>query len=324
MIFKGTPIYNKLRDVKHSAKMMLENIGAKGYVFMLHRVENINLDGLESNEGLKVSPKFLDNFISSVEKNYDFISVFDIEKRLKEHFDKKFIVWTFDDGYKDNLTNALPIFQKHHCPFTVFVASSFPDKNCILWWLVLEEIFAKTNELTLSDGSSFLLNTKQEKEDAFSAIHKKIMSIKSSNFENELNKLFSPLKVDWKCLNERLCLSWNEIKELQKSGICTIGAHTANHYKLRNLHTKNDVFNEIEIGIQRFTQELNGYKPTVFAYPFGTKNEAWKREYLAAKEFNFDVAFASVGGGVKNNSSKYSLPRIALTENSVFPFLRMN
>ena len=36
---------------------------------------------------------------------------------------------TFDDGYKDNLTNALPIIEKYNIPITIFVTASFIDKS---------------------------------------------------------------------------------------------------------------------------------------------------------------------------------------------------
>jgi peptidoglycan/xylan/chitin deacetylase (PgdA/CDA1 family) len=38
------------------------------------------------------------------------------------------VVVTFDDGYLDNLTNALPIMKRHGIPATVFVTSAFCDQ----------------------------------------------------------------------------------------------------------------------------------------------------------------------------------------------------
>lgn len=42
------------------------------------------------------------------------------------------MVFTMDDGYKDNYTNALPIFKKYNVPYTIFVTTNFPDRQAIL------------------------------------------------------------------------------------------------------------------------------------------------------------------------------------------------
>ena len=41
---------------------------------------------------------------------------------------------TFDDGWLDNLTVALPILEKHRMPATIFVASSVLDSDDDIWW----------------------------------------------------------------------------------------------------------------------------------------------------------------------------------------------
>src|SRR4026208_1138251 len=39
------------------------------------------------------------------------------------------VLITFDDGYRDNLENAVPILQRHGYPAVVFVPSAFPDER---------------------------------------------------------------------------------------------------------------------------------------------------------------------------------------------------
>ena len=44
------------------------------------------------------------------------------------------VVVTFDDGYRDNLTNALPIAESKGVPITVFVTSGILGNHHGLWW----------------------------------------------------------------------------------------------------------------------------------------------------------------------------------------------
>src|SRR6478609_8257448 len=44
------------------------------------------------------------------------------------------VVVTFDDGYRDNLTNALPIAEAKGVPITVYVTSGAVGNGKGLWW----------------------------------------------------------------------------------------------------------------------------------------------------------------------------------------------
>ena len=57
----------------------------------------------------------------------------------------KCIVFTLDDGYLDNYTNALPIFIKYNVPFTIYITTSFPDHKFTMWWYALEDIILNSN-----------------------------------------------------------------------------------------------------------------------------------------------------------------------------------
>jgi peptidoglycan/xylan/chitin deacetylase (PgdA/CDA1 family) len=48
-----------------------------------------------------------------------------LRKLLTEPAEKSHISITFDDGYKDNLTVALPLLEKYELPATIFMAAGF-------------------------------------------------------------------------------------------------------------------------------------------------------------------------------------------------------
>jgi len=48
---------------------------------------------------------------------------------------KKTVVITFDDGYRSNFSNALPVIKKYNIPATVFLAAGYIGKNKSFPWL---------------------------------------------------------------------------------------------------------------------------------------------------------------------------------------------
>lgn len=310
-IIKKTLLGKILLSIKHN----FNSIGDYGYVLMLHRVGELNHSGISENENMKVSPAFLEHFILEVQKDYDIISISDIAERLKTKQKRKFICFTFDDGYKDNFTLGYPIFKKLNVPFTIFTTASFPNKTALLWWFKIEELILENDVITLSDGSYYTCKTLEEKNTVFVEIRKKILELNQLNLEIELNSLFSNYSICWKDLDEELCLSWEEIKKLHEDSLVTIGAHTAHHYNLKELKNEEDVRNEIIEGMQDFEKHC-GIKTTFFAYPFGSPYEAGLREYRITKQIGFESAYCGCGGGIKKSSNPYSYPRIALMDNT--------
>ena len=68
------------------------------------------------------------------------VSMDDVPLRLKQPRGRKFIAFTFDDGYRDNFTHALPIFREAGVPFTVNVTTGFIAAWQPVWWYGIEQI----------------------------------------------------------------------------------------------------------------------------------------------------------------------------------------
>ena len=62
---------------------------------------------------------------------------------------QRFAVITFDDGYRDTMTTALPILEAHAAPFTVFVPTGAPTRTLYSWWLGLRELFRTRDTVTI-------------------------------------------------------------------------------------------------------------------------------------------------------------------------------
>ena len=289
---------------------------AIGLVYMLHHVTDKDPNGIPTNEDLKVSPAFLEKIILAYQaKGFAFISLDELSAILSSSQKPKppFITFTIDDGYLDNYTNALPIFERHHVPFAIFVATDFIDQKAVLWWDVLEELIIH-NEIIHYNKQSFPCHTFQEKWDTFRIIREDILKYDQSQLIESLQKAFHNYHIDWlKPIREK-AMTWDQIKELSQHPLCTIGGHTVSHPALNQL-SDDDFRLEVRVGIEKL-ESVTGQKINHFAYPYGSPNEIGEREYRLISEFNFKTSFIAYGGCIteKNKNNITHLPRVYLHE----------
>src|SRR4030095_6357518 len=68
---------------------------------------------------------------------------------------------TVDDGYRDFLLYAYPVFRKFEIPCTVYLVSDFLDGKLWLWWNQLEYAFRNSRRDSLTfelDGRAFTVS----------------------------------------------------------------------------------------------------------------------------------------------------------------------
>ena len=84
---------------------------------MLHRiVKKDSALRIEKNRKSEVSPEYLESIINYfLKNNYDIVSLDRIyEILINKKRQKKFVSFTFDDGYIDAYTLAYPVFKKYN------------------------------------------------------------------------------------------------------------------------------------------------------------------------------------------------------------------
>ena len=289
--------------------------GALGVVLMLHRIAEYDPSRLVPNEDLKVSPLFLQKTIDKYKKaGFTFLSlddVYDVITR-KNRIEKPFVAFTLDDGYLDNYTIAYPIFKQANVPFCIFVATDFPDRRAILWWITIEDLILANSIIKLSDGSTYICQTYQQKWDTFRLLREKILKLDQRNLLPSLQTLFASYQIDWLEPIQKMSMSWENIKELGEEPLCTIGGHTMSHPSFAPLALE-DIKTEIEGGIKRLQSVIN-YDIHHFAYPYGSIKEDGEREYEFLKSFDFKIALVSFGGVITHNdiNNLTHLPRFML------------
>jgi peptidoglycan/xylan/chitin deacetylase (PgdA/CDA1 family) len=84
---------------------------------------------------LTVTPASFEKHLVYLKDNYEVIPLYDLAQRIKQKkLTGREAAITFDDGYRDNLTYALPLLEKYGLPATIFVTSSFIGKRGEFDW----------------------------------------------------------------------------------------------------------------------------------------------------------------------------------------------
>jgi peptidoglycan/xylan/chitin deacetylase (PgdA/CDA1 family) len=295
----------------------------KGIIFMLHRVlpeEERNQFIL--NKDLAISPEKLEEFILHFKsKGYIFITLDDVqawlEKKMK--IKQKFICLTFDDGYRDNLIYGLPILEKHAVPATIYITNCFPNGTCILWWYFLEKHIETAKHLNLNSSIGKLHFSWENREQAhaqFHSIGEAIKSIPIAELPNVLMEAFGKTTIEFENLCQALSLSWDEIVEMSKHPLISIGAHTMNHVSLKQ-QSGVDVENEMRLSKKELEHYI-GKEVSHFAYPYGGTFDVSSRELELAHSLGFKTSTLNQAGNIfkSNHKSMQGLARMPLGNNT--------
>ncbi|SMO50649.1 Polysaccharide deacetylase [Saccharicrinis carchari] len=290
--------------------------GGMGHAVMLHRV--YNEDERLITRGLQVKQDYIENVINYfITKDIDIVSLDEFYERItSKNKTKRFVTFTFDDGYLDNLTHALPVFEKFNAPFSVFVCTGYVDKTAFLWWYLLEEIMLKQDHIQFSfRNKDFVFKTKtnEEKRIAFAKI--KTMILECNNLKDYNMLMEHILKnsgLKHYDLNDKLIMTQTQTKKLGDHPLVTLGAHTLHHLALRKL-SEEEVYTEIKGSVERL-KEITGKPVEYFAYPYGTSIEAGRREFSIAEKCGLKMAFTTEKKNIsrKQSNNLFSIPRVGI------------
>lgn len=289
----------------------------RSHILTYHSVHTGNYidNKLEFNsDAISVSADLFEEQICYLSKNYNCISLSDyIDKIKADTLPNNSIAITFDDGYKNNLTVALPILKKHQVPATIFIASGLIDRSANLWWLELEYLINHTSSIcfTMHKEENHLdLDSKEKKVHALLLFAKLFRTLNLQEQVSILKQVRA--NSSYVFSYDDLMLTWDEVRNLSKESLITIGAHTVNHPVLRHLSPEH-LTNELRQSKIKIEEEID-LPVEMIAYPYGLKSDAYIREFEAAKSESYVAGFTTNFGRINKDSKNnlFSLPRISI------------
>ena len=288
----------------------------RAVILCYHRVVS-ELDYTKTTGPLKnimVTNESFDYQMDYINKNFEVISMDEMADHLLSESQDFKVAVTFDDGYKDNLVNALPILRNYRIPATVYLTTRFLEGDLNMWWYFLWETINKMKTLKFEYRSKvYKYNCRNSKEKS-KAFFKISEIFKDVNI-NEHKVLFGALGNDYrKSGYETLCLKWNDVKKLNNSNLITIGSHTHNHLRLSSFK-KDILISEFKESIDLIQKNIN-CKVKHFAFPFGAKEDINKAVIDVARNLGVVTAVSTRVYPIRKNFEILNLPRLHMRDES--------
>lgn len=317
-MIKRAAIQGGLEVVSLMAKSkMMPGARGLGSIFTLHHVRPAQQKEFDPVAHLAVTPEFLDASITKLKSiGYVPVALEDLQAYLAQP-DRPgpAMVFTLDDGYRDNDAHARPVFEKHEVPYTIFISGGFVDRTHSIWWKTAEELIGRVDQFDFDFGdgeTSYATRTMLEKYATFDRLHKALSCTEQDHIIAQLDRRARAAGICPTGIVDREVMDEAELEVLAQRPLASLGAHTISHINLAHTDASR-MREEIDRSAERVAQ-ITGTKPSTLAYPYGDRCAACQREYQAAEELGFSLAVTTNPGVLTEQSlaSRYSMPRISL------------
>lgn len=233
-----------------------------------------------------------------------------LEEALEELFTKRnvackrdrrrLLVLTFDDGYIDNYTEGFRLAQRYQVPITIFLIPGYVASGCYFWWLAAGKLVSllKSEQVTF-DGCTYHLSVPHERQALIDIIDGRARHTTSiAEREQFLSDVQLALKVSLPCRDltpgdTDLPMTWEQIRDMEASGLVSYGAHTVNHPILAYLSDPKEVLYEVQASRQLLEENL-GHPVRLFAYPVGKMQHIGEQGVEAVKTAGFTWAVTTL------------------------------
>ncbi|MGH8218560.1 MAG: polysaccharide deacetylase family protein [Steroidobacteraceae bacterium] len=238
--------------------------------------------------------------------------------RLRERrLPKRALCVTFDDGYANNYTVALPILLAKGAPATVFVASGFLDGGRMFNDTIIEAVRRAPRGLDLRDIG---LGIHELSDDSLrvNAIESIIMKLKYAAPDERSRLAEGVIERAGPLPPSQLMMTSAQLRALHKSGV-QIGAHTVTHPILASV-SEEEAREEITSG-KRQLETILGAPVTLFAYPNGKPGTDYHRNHVEiARRAGFEAALSTAWAVAHPDGDRFQIPRIAPWDRSALRY----
>ena len=313
---------SRLAPAAKSAMLRLGALGAVRAALPNRHLAILRYHAIAGDEGhayagpeICVTPASFEEHVRYLAGAYRIMSLPDVVAafRAGTSLPSNVVVFTFDDGYADNLA-AAEVLERHGATGTFYLTAGCLADGAPFWPAELRYLVAAIAQpmIGLQAGAHVLSLPVGDDAERKAAVRHLTRVFKASaipvreQLRDQLRRLAGYPSLP------RVMLTWDEVRRMQAMGM-TIAAHTMTH---PNLPSAGLAAATAEIqGSRARLEEETGAPVTMFSYPNGGAERYFTPELQAAvAHAGFLAATTSRNGFAPRGSDLYSLPRIEVRE----------
>ncbi len=194
-------------------------------------------------------------------------------------------VWlTFDDGWKDNMTNVVPFAVENNIPVTFFISTEPVESSGFFWWTFAEKYQKQLAEPYKTDLTLLWKIPESERSEIIAGLIKKAPRIRT-----------------------REAMTVDDVKKISRNSFLTVGSHTINHVITPNC--SDNILGEELSGSKEKLERWTGKTIDSFSFPNGDFSE---REKVFLEQLGYKMA--AIGGDmfIKTGVNIYEVPRFSV------------
>jgi peptidoglycan/xylan/chitin deacetylase (PgdA/CDA1 family) len=291
--------------------------GRRGAILRYHSVtDNESATLAYLDQGLMVTRAAFRAQLRYLRRFYTVMSLDDLVEHLHRGrpLPPRSVAITFDDGYRDNYTQAYPLLRAEGIPATFYVTTGCLDGGPPLWTAKLRFMVRRTklHRVALPEplGPAASIEGPADRQALFTRLVVALKNVPSVSRRALVDDLAAAFDVtDFGALTE-IMMTWSELREMSGDGM-TIGAHTVSHPNLPNTPA-DEALAEIAGSRDEIAAQLR--VPVVhFSYPNG-RGSAHLTDTIRdiVRRVGFQSAVTSVPGCVRTGADLWALRRVGV------------
>lgn len=274
-----------------------------------HRLAEVEWDP----QHLSVRPQHFEEHLEVIGRLVATSTIADVTKSLQiGNASRRAIVITFDDGYTDTLTDALPLLERFGVPASVYISTGLIGQP--FWWCEIEHwvknkaTLPSSMAVSLGDyrfGRQQLNESVSEREALLQSLGNYFRKLPGSLHKAALDEVGLQLGSDVLGASGIRAMKSAEIKELSSSNLIDIGSHLVTHTPMDRLDME-EQSRELHES-RRVLEGITGGAIESFAYPNSIVSDAAPS---LASQIGYRSGVAGWADTVRPGSDPYVLPRV--------------
>lgn len=277
--------------------------------------------GIENHQGKHVRLSLFRKHLAFLARRYRVLPLPDVLHAMRTgvSLPAYTAVITFDDGYENNATVALPCLRDAGMSAAFFLSTAYIGTSECLWVDQLEQIF---NDEGLSrvfvrfglKRETIELKTDEDRREANRLIRWFCKQLTDAEKKTWLLAFFAENAiVPPKAEGDHRFMTWDQVGELH-AGEMSVGPHTMTHAIVTRL-TPAEMEREIA-GARAACEEHLGVPCPFFAYPNGRPGDFDKESNALLRRLGFACALTTIHGLNHPDCNLYTLKRIGVGDHT--------